>query len=76
MTHTHTVRVLWVTDRPGAETVMLVKLSIYQTQWGSEDKPLAPIDPYMGRTAQLTFRRCILNIYSTNILTEYFKHAA
>ena len=28
------------------------------------------------RTAQLTSRRCILNIYSTNILTEYFKHAA
>ena len=28
------------------------------------------------RTEQLTSRRCILNIYSTNILTEYFKHAA
>jgi hypothetical protein len=27
-------------------------------------------------TAQLTSRRCILNICSTNILTEYFKHAA
>ena len=27
-------------------------------------------------TAQLTSRRCILNIYSTNIFTEYFKHAA
>jgi hypothetical protein len=34
--------------------------------------PLAPSDPYMGRTAQLTSRRCILNIYSTNIRTEYF----
>jgi hypothetical protein len=31
---------------------------------------------YISRTAQLTSRRCILNIYSTNILTEYFKHAA
>ena len=31
---------------------------------------------YIYRTAQLTSRRCILNIYSTNILTEYFKHAA
>ena len=29
----------------------------------------------LWRTAQLTSRRCILNIYSTNILTEYFKHA-
>ena len=37
--------------------------------------PLAPNDVYIRRTAQLTTRRCILNIYSTNILTEYFKHA-
>jgi hypothetical protein len=34
--------------------------------------PLAPSDPYMGRTAQLTFRRCILNTYSTNIHTKFF----
>ena len=33
-------------------------------------------DVYILRTAQLTSRRCILNIYSTNILTDYFKHAA
>jgi hypothetical protein len=38
--------------------------------------PLAPSDPYMDRTAQLTSRRCILNTYSTNIRTEYFKCAA
>jgi hypothetical protein len=38
--------------------------------------PLAPSDPYMGRTAQLTSRHCILNTYSTNIRTEYFKRAA
>jgi hypothetical protein len=38
--------------------------------------PLAPNDLYMDRTAQLTSRRCILNTYSTNIHTEYFKHAA
>jgi hypothetical protein len=36
---------------------------------------LAPNDPYMGRTAPLTSKRCILYIYSTNIGTEYFKHA-
>jgi len=35
---------------------------------------LTPNDPYMGRTASLTFKRCILYIYSTNIGTEYFKH--
>jgi hypothetical protein len=38
--------------------------------------PLAPSDPYMGRTAQLTFRGFILNTCSTNIRTEYFKRAA
>ena len=40
--------------------------------------PFAPNDIYIYiyRTAQLTSIRCILNIYSTNILTEYFKHTA
>ena len=36
---------------------------------------LSPNDPYMGRTAPLTSKRFILYIYSTNIDTEYFKHA-
>ena len=36
---------------------------------------LKPNDPYMGRTAPLTSKRCILYIYSTNMGTEYFKHA-
>ena len=36
---------------------------------------LTPNDPYMGRTAPLTSKRCISCIYSTNIGTEYFKHA-
>ena len=31
---------------------------------------------YICRTAALTSRRYILNIYSTNLRTEYFKHAA
>ena len=38
--------------------------------------PLAPNHIYIRHTAQLTFRRCISNIYSTNTLTEYFKHSA
>ena len=37
---------------------------------------LAPNDIYICRTAQLTSRCCILNIYSSSILAEYFKHAA
>ena len=36
--------------------------------------PLKPNDPYSGRTAPLTSKRCILYIYSTDIGTEYFKH--
>ena len=39
-----------------------------------ELNPLTPNDPYRGRTAPLTSKRCILYIYSTNIGTEYFKH--
>ena len=35
---------------------------------------MEPNDPYRGRTAPLTSKRCILYIYSTNIGTEYFKH--
>ena len=48
------------------------------TLWGNAYflYPLAPNDLYIRRSVQLTSRRCILNIYSTNILTEYFKHAA
>ena len=33
-----------------------------------------PNDPYRGRTAPLTSKRCILYIYTTNIVTDYFKH--
>jgi hypothetical protein len=38
--------------------------------------PLTPNGQCSGRTAPLTSRRCILNIYSPNIHTEYFEHAA
>ena len=30
---------------------------------------------YISRTAPLTSKRCVLYIYSTNVGTEYFKHA-
>jgi hypothetical protein len=47
----------------------------------SNYKPHNPLPPnvlyiYICRTAPLTSRRFILNIYSTNIRSEYFKHAA
>jgi hypothetical protein len=38
--------------------------------------PLTPSDQSSGRAAQLTSILCILNIYSTNIRTEYFKNVA
>ena len=37
--------------------------------------PLMRNDLYISRTTPLTSKRCILYIYSTNIGTEYFKHA-
>jgi hypothetical protein len=36
---------------------------------------LTPNDLYISRTAPLTSKRFILYIYSTNVGTEYFKHA-
>ena len=61
-----------------------------QLSFSAHFNPLAPNDIYIYiyiyihththihtyRTAQLTSKRCILNIYSASILTEYFKHAA
>ena len=35
---------------------------------------MTPNDHFIGRTAPLTSKRCILYIYSTNIAIEYFKH--
>jgi hypothetical protein len=48
------------------------------SQWYRKKKkfnPLTPNVPYSGSTAQLTSKRSILYIYSTNIDTEYFKHS-
>ena len=52
-----------------------------EVTWGCGKLPneelnlLTPNDTYMGRTAPLTSKRCILYIYSTNVGTEYFKPA-
>ena len=43
--------------------------------YASDVNLLTPNDPYMGRTASLTSKRYIVYIYSTNVGTEYFKHA-
>jgi len=49
----------------------LISREVYAALYAN---PLTPNDPYSGRTAPLTSKRCILYIYSTNIGTEYFKH--
>jgi len=43
--------------------------------WDKKINLLTPNDPYVGRTAPQSSKRCILYIYSTSIGTEYFKHA-
>ena len=59
---------------------MLSKEDIHEYREGRGKAPhnlsrLTPNDTYMGRTAPLASKRCILYIYSTNIGAEYFKHA-
>ena len=54
---------------------MYICLHIKCTLFLSAFNRLTPNDPYMGRTAPLTSKPCILYIYSTNTSTEYFKHA-
>jgi len=44
-------------------------------RWDDYINLLKPNDIYICRTAALTSKRYILNIYLTNIHTEYFKHA-
>ena len=50
-------------------------VSVMGDRGGTVVNRLTANDLYMGRTAPLTSKRCILYIYSTNIDTEYFKHA-
>ena len=49
---------------------------VQHKEHASEVWSILPGTPCICRTAALTSRRYILNIYSTNIHTEYFKHAA
>ena len=52
------------------------KLDDYTSKEGYKVNHLTPNGHFSGRTAPLTYKCCILYIYSTNIRTEYFKHAA
>ena len=61
---------------PFVVVTALLTMSILAVSRDALFNQLTPNGHYMGRTAHLTSRCCILNIYSTNIRTEYFKHAA
>ena len=50
-------------------------MGIFLSKIASFINHLTPNDQYRGRTAPLTYKYCFLYIYSTNIGTEYFKHA-
>ena len=64
--------VCWLPETSCYNVYMFLNITVYWTYWYIN--PLKPNDPYRGRTASLTSKRCILYIYSTNIGTEYFKH--
>ena len=54
---------------------MLLKKRIFDNELSFYINRLKPNDLYMCCTPPLTFKRCTLYIYSTNIGIEYFKHA-
>jgi hypothetical protein len=54
----------------------ITKLIVAFHNFAKAPKEAILFNPLTRRTAQLTSRRSILNIYSTNVRTEYFKHAA
>ena len=58
-----------------AHYAVAVFMQTYETGKRIIINRLTPNDPYMARTAPITSKRCILYIYSTDIGTEYFKHA-
>ena len=66
LTRTFTLRLCW--------KKIIYFLSLIYCKFRLHLNRLTPNDPYMGRTAPLTSKRCSLYIYSTNISTEYFKH--
>jgi len=63
--------------RPRSRREDNIKMDLQDVGWEGMDwiNPLTPNDLYMSRTAPVTSKRCILYVYSTNVGTEYFKHA-
>ena len=66
----------YITKPSTVSLILYICVSVLGTFGNMFINHLTPNDHFTGRTAALTFRCCILYIYSTNIRTEYFKHAA
>ena len=64
------------THRKRTDTVCGYNVGIWNVNLLKPNDIYIYIYIYICRTAALSSRRYILNIYSTNIHTEYFKHAA
>jgi thiosulfate reductase cytochrome b subunit len=75
------IKITWTTDvqlqrQMSQKTAMFIGFSSAVILTSTVFKHLTPNGHFSGRTAPLTYICCILYIYSTNIRTEYFKHAA
>jgi hypothetical protein len=57
-------------------TTLLILLNPLKCRTLTYSRIMTYIYIYICRTAPLTSKRCTLYIYSTNIRTKYFKHAA
>ena len=62
-------------EKGSFDSIFNLNILFMQSSFRGQLNLLTPNDPYMGRTAPLASKHCILCIYSTNIGTEYFKHA-
>ena len=74
--HTHCQAVSVHTQEAPLRSLPLFTLAYDKVMLRFVFNLLKPNDIYICRTAALTSGRYILDIYSTNIHTEYFKHAA
>ena len=70
----HSVNSKYINTLCGQNTVLL-NVKPGGTYSDHRTLTLWRLTTYMSRTAPLTSKRCILYIYSTNVGTEYFKHA-
>jgi hypothetical protein len=61
-------------EKGSFDSIFNLNILFMQSSFRGQLNLLTRNDPYMGCTAPLASKHCILYIYSTNIGTEYFKH--